>query len=128
VRDADWEEVRAPVARRVGGELHVPALVRHAGDDQAETGPGVEPLMDQVQLARTVAHEHGGEGVAEAAATGAEFHQPLFDDLICPQQQRRRDRQAERFGGLEVDDELELRRLLDGHIGGLSPFQNLSDK
>jgi hypothetical protein len=34
--------------------------------------------------------------------------------LIRPQQQRRRDREAERLGGLEVDDELERSRLLDG--------------
>jgi hypothetical protein len=44
--------------------------VRHAGDDQAEAGPGVEPLMDQVQLARTVADQNGGEGGLEAAAAG----------------------------------------------------------
>jgi hypothetical protein len=30
--------------------------VRHAGDDQAETGPGVEPLVDEVQFTRSVAH------------------------------------------------------------------------
>jgi hypothetical protein len=47
--------------------------VRHARDDQAEAGPGVEPLVDEVQLARTVAHEHGREGGAEAAAAGVQF-------------------------------------------------------
>src|SRR5713101_5743230 len=36
-----------------------------------------------------------------------------FYELIRPQQQRRRDRQAERLRGLEVDDQLELRRLFD---------------
>src|SRR3989454_10765451 len=36
------------------------------------------------------------------------------DHLIRPQQQRRRDRQAERLRGLEVDHQLELCRLLDG--------------
>jgi hypothetical protein len=30
-----------------------------------------------------------------------------LDHLVRPQQHRRRDRQAERLGGLEVDDELE---------------------
>src|SRR5438034_399862 len=40
-------------------------------------------------------------------------------------QQRRRDRQAERLGGLEVDDELELLGLLDGHVAGLGPFEDL---
>jgi len=41
----------------------------------------------------------------------------LLDNLVSPQQERRRDRQAEGFRRLEVDDELELRRLLDGQIG-----------
>src|SRR5207244_6861974 len=34
------------------------------------------------------------------------------DHLIRPRQYRRRDRQAERLGGLEVDDQLEFPRLL----------------
>jgi hypothetical protein len=59
----DREEVRAPVSRSVGRELHVPALVRHAGDEEADAGPVVESL----------AHEHGGERGAEAAAAGVQF-------------------------------------------------------
>src|SRR5437867_10182089 len=43
---------------------------------------------------------------------------PLFDDVIRSQQQRRRERQAERPGRLEIDHELKLGRLLDGEIGG----------
>src|SRR5262245_43115755 len=38
VGDPDREEVCAPVASSVGRELHVPALVRHAIDDEAEAG------------------------------------------------------------------------------------------
>src|SRR5712692_5833517 len=45
--------------------------------------------------------------------------------LVRPPQQRRRDRQAEGLGGLAVDDQLELRRLLDGQVGGLSAAQDL---
>jgi hypothetical protein len=41
----------------------------------------------------------------------------LLDHLIRAPQERRRDRQAERLGRLEVDHQLELRRLLDGQIG-----------
>ena len=37
-----------------------------------------------------------------------------LDHVIRPQQQRRRDREAERLGGLEVDDEFELGGLFDG--------------
>ena len=50
-----------------------------------------------------------------------------FNDLIRPQQQRRRDSEAERLGGLEVDHQLELRGLLDRKVGGLGAFQDLVD-
>jgi hypothetical protein len=49
----------------------------------------------------------------------------LLDHLIRPSEQRRWDRQAEGFGGLEVDHQLELGGLLDGEIGGLR-FRNTS--
>ena len=48
----------------------------------------------------------------------------LLDNLICAQHQRRRDREAESPRSLEVDDELELRRLLDGKVRGLRALQN----
>src|SRR6266481_6720411 len=50
---------------------------------------------------------------------------PLLDHLIRPLQERRRDRQAEGLGGLEVDDELELGGLLDGKISWLGASENL---
>src|SRR5438034_831754 len=51
-----------------------------------------------------------------------------FDDLIRPQQQRRRDRQTERLGGLEVNHELELRGLLDGEVARLRALEDLVDE
>jgi hypothetical protein len=39
--------------------------------------------------------------------------------LIRPQEQRRRDREAERLGSLEVDEQLELRGRLDGENQGI---------
>jgi hypothetical protein len=50
----------------------------------------------------------------------------LLDHLIRTRQQRRRDRQAECLGGLEVDDEVELGGLLDGMSAGLAPLRILS--
>src|SRR5262249_14508085 len=47
-----------------------------------------------------------------------------FDYLIRPQQQRRRDRQPQCLGGLEVDHEVELCRLLDGEVSRLRTFQD----
>ena len=48
-----------------------------------------------------------------------------FDDLIRAQQQRRRDREAERLGGLQVDHQLELRGLLDGEVARLGTLDDL---
>src|SRR5713226_569239 len=49
----------------------------------------------------------------------------LLDDLIRPQQQRSRDRQAEGLRRLEVDDQLEPRRLLDGEVSRPRALENL---
>src|SRR3990172_3202692 len=56
----------------------------------------------------------------------AEFVLSL-NDLIRPLEERLRDRQAEGLGGLEVDHQLELRRLLDGQVGGLGALEDLID-
>src|SRR6476620_3425871 len=48
-----------------------------------------------------------------------------LNDLIGPQQQRLWDREPERLGGLEVDHQLELRRLLHGQVGGLGALEDL---
>ena len=39
-----------------------------------------------------------------------------LDHLVCSKQERCRDREAGGPGGLEVDDQFELGRLLDGQI------------
>ena len=61
------------------------------------------------------------------AATGQEqpFAEPLFDHPVGAQQDRRRNGEAEGVGGLQVDDKLELRGLLDGEVGGLGALENL---
>ena len=45
----------------------------------------------------------------------------LFDHLIGAGEDRRRDGEAERFGCLGVDDQLDLRHLRDREIGGAPP-------
>src|SRR5215471_4730310 len=52
---------------------------------------------------------------------------PLLNDLIRPREQRRRDRQAEGLCRLEVDHQLELRRLLHWQVSGLGTFEDLVD-
>src|SRR5262245_46023815 len=49
---------------------------------------------------------------------------PLLDHLVRALQEQRRDRQPERHGGLQVDDQLKLCRLLDGDVAGLGPLQD----
>src|SRR5215467_6743337 len=48
----------------------------------------------------------------------------LFNDLIRPQQQRRRDGEAERLGGFEVDHEFELGRPFDWNFAGIAALEN----
>src|SRR4030095_6503376 len=49
----------------------------------------------------------------------------LLDYVVRPLQQRLRNRQPERLGGLQIDDQLELGGLLNRKIGGLSALQDL---
>src|SRR5262245_15061071 len=53
------------------------------------------------------------------------LQQALLNYFIRAREQSRWDRDAERLRGLDVDDQLELRRLLDGHVGGFRAFENL---
>ena len=52
----------------------------------------------------------------------------LFDHLVGAQQESFRDFKTERLGGRQIDDEIELGRLLDRDLGRLRPAQNLVDK
>src|SRR5262245_204326 len=51
-------------------------------------------------------------------------HWRLFDQLVGERKQIRWDIEAERFGGCEVDDEIDLACQLNRHIGGCRPFEN----
>ena len=50
---------------------------------------------------------------------------PLFDHLVGAEQCRSRYFEAERSGGLKIEDELEFRCLLDRKIGGIGTLENL---
>jgi hypothetical protein len=58
------------------------------------------------------------------APSGPRREHPLLDHLVGGGQQRFRDGDAERFGGLEVDDEFEFVWFHSRQVGGfLSPFR-----
>src|SRR5689334_20932182 len=50
-----------------------------------------------------------------------------LNHVVSAQQQRLRDRQAERIRGLAIDDELEFRGALDGKIARLRALEYLVD-
>src|SRR5262249_9245544 len=52
----------------------------------------------------------------------------LFDHLVGAGEQRGVHVDAERLGGREINNEIELGRLLDREVGWLRPPQNLVDK
>lgn len=53
--------------------------------------------------------------------------QPLFDDLVGAREKGLRHREAERLRGLQVDHQLEVRRLLHREIGRSGAAQQLRE-
>ena len=47
-----------------------------------------------------------------------------LDHLVGAAEQRDWEGEAERFGGVHVDDQLDLHRLLDGEVGRLFTIEN----
>jgi len=97
---------------------------------RADSTPGVEPAVERGEGAMCWCGVQAGEaysGIEESAARVEQrvaHSRRLLNHLIRPPQRRRRDGDAEGFGGLEVDDELEFRGLLDREIARSGALQD----
>src|SRR5262252_6226971 len=60
-----------------------------------------------------------------ARRTRAASSSRSFDHLVGTRDERRRQLEPKRLGGLEVDSQLEFDRLLHREVGGLGALQNL---
>jgi hypothetical protein len=87
---------------------------------------GVEP-SGSLQKVSDHPSSFSGLGLAQGKFHHDPFHS-LLDHLVGAQQERLRDRESERLGGGQVDDQLELGRLLDWKVNGLRPLENLVDE
>jgi hypothetical protein len=52
---------------------------------------------------------------------------PSFDYLVGAEQERLGHREADRLGGLEIDDQLVFRRLFDGQVGRFGTLEDFVD-
>jgi len=52
----------------------------------------------------------------------------IFDDLVGAREDRWRHGQPERLGGLEIDHQFEMSRLLERQIGGFGPPEDFVDQ
>src|SRR5262245_14372401 len=66
-------------------------------------------------------------GLRCEALSGIPNDHGLLDHVVRAPEKRRRNGETERLGGLEIDHEFELGRLLDGQVRGFGAFENLVD-
>jgi len=92
--------------------------------EHLEAAAQLEARLEHVQVVVVVFDvEHFGHVTDSVLLTAALIASSL-DHLVGAGEQRRRHVDAKGFGGLEIDDELELRWLLDWQFRGLLAFEN----
>ena len=103
-RSAHQLTERSPASVVVSSQLQIVAQAVHPHGDVADAGPGVEPGAQGMERAVIRGHRTLGEADSRTEEPAALVEHALFDNLVRAQQQRLRDREAERLRGLEIDD------------------------
>src|ERR1700730_8964372 len=85
-------------------------------------------MTDLADINRAMARRECQMRAAMPAARWAKNPVPSFDDLVGAGEDRLQNSEAERLGRLEIDDQLEFRRLLDRQIGGLGALEDFPRK
>jgi hypothetical protein len=109
-------------------EQHWRCSARYLGEPDPEPGRATDDLFVDVIDKFPDRHRHPVEPASDGARSftpaqhqdrnaAADRHReaayPLFDHLVGAQQERFRDRETDRLGGLEIDDKLEFGWILD---------------
>ena len=102
--------------------LLVPQAERESHPEPPVQIPGPEPLAGEQVTGVPV---RGDDLKAVFQGHSSATLPSLTDHLIRPRQQRPRDRQAEGLCGVEIDDQIERRRLFDGQVARLGTFEDL---
>jgi hypothetical protein len=77
------------------------------------------PVLNNVRYASDSDHSRYESELTLWAITGLMHRskqRPLFDHLVGGREQRRRDSEVQRFGGLSIDDKIKFSRLDDRQI------------
>src|SRR5215468_7497272 len=83
------------------------------------------PQESESRVTRRARKPGEAEGCSQDLAALVEHE--LLDDVLRPQSHQRRDRQAERLSGLEINRQLELRGLLNREVRRLCASENLAN-
>ena len=84
----------------------------HPDGDVADAGPGVEPDAQRPERSVVRGQRAPGEAERRHKESAALVEHGLVDELVRPLQHRWGDREPKGLGRLDVNHELELRRLL----------------